>query len=455
MSGTKKERIPLIGLPGMTREGKLAMISQFLGFGMDAYDMGLVIILAPVLTHVFVPPSKAGLAWQYVMILLTYSITMAARPFGSAFFGHYADKFGRRRIFLITMAGVGIVTGVTAFLPTYAEIGIWAWVLFALMRFLMGFIFGGEYAVGHTFTMELCPKDIRGRVGGIIQSGFPFGYMLNAFVFAAFSAVMSEEAMIAVGWRYVFLTGLIPVFIALVIRRMLPESPMYKLAKERGELEKHPFLSLFKPPALWTFLIILVFMSGLFIRDYTVYSYIPDILTLKGHGFDYTTYSLIYGFSLFITVLGYIFYGWLSDYTGRRKLTILWNIYILIIGIPAYYLLYIAALSHIIGLALLATIIVCSLKFTWGMLPAWLAENFPTKRRSSGVGFGYSGGVFVGAWYSIYTWWVHSIPQIQAIEGEVQWLSPAIVGIIGAVMCIIAILFVPERKGIDLAEIKE
>ncbi|MGB9809913.1 MAG: MFS transporter, partial [Caldanaerobacter sp.] len=217
----------------------------------------------------------------------------------------------------------------------------------------------------------------------------------------------------------------------------------------------HPFLSLFKPPALWTFLIILVFMSGLFIRDYTVYSYIPDILTLKGHGFDYATYGLIYGISLFITVLGYWFYGWLSDYVGRRALTIWYNIYILIIGIPAYWFLYTSALARSVGLALIATIILCSLKFTWGMLPAWLAENFPTKRRSSGVGFGYSGGVFVGAWYSIYTWWVHCIPQIKAIEGEVQWLSPAIVGIIGAVMCLIAILFVPERKGIDLAEIKE
>ena len=394
----EKDKIPYFGFPGLGKEGKLAMISQFLGFGMDSYDMGLVIVLAPVLTHVFTAPT-GSLAWQYVTILLTYSITMAARPFGSAFFGHYADKFGRRRIFLMTMAGVGIVTAITAFLPTYAEIGVWAWVLFAILRFVMGFMFGGEYAVGHTFTMELCPKDIRGRVGGVIQAGFPFGYMLASLVFSGFSSVLSKEAMISVGWRYVFLTGLIPVFVALAVRRMLPESPMFEHAKEKGELEKHPFLSLFKPPALWTFLIILFFMSGLFIRDYTVYSYIPDILTLKGKGFDYTTYGLIYAFSLFITVLGYIWYGWLSDYIGRRKLTIWYNIYILIIGIPAYHFLYTSTLAHSVGLALIATIITCSLKFTWGMLPAWLAENFPTKRRSSGVGFGYSGGIFVGAWY--------------------------------------------------------
>jgi len=450
----EKKRIPLVGFPGMTKEGKLAMISQFLGFGMDAYDLELVIVLAPVLTHVFASPTQ-GLAWQYVTILLTYSITMAARPFGSAFFGHYADKFGRRRIFLITMAGVGIAAGLIAALPTYAEAGVWAWVLLAIIMFAMGFMFGGEYAVGHTFTMELCPKDIRGRVSGIIQSGFQFGYMLACLVFAAFSAVMGQEAMISVGWRYVFLTGLAPVFVALVVGKILPESPLYEHAKEKGELEKNPFFSLFKPPALWTFLIILVFMSGGFIRFYTISAYIPDILTLKGRGFDYTTYGLIYGFSSFIAVLVSWFGGWLSDYIGRKMLVVWSAIYNLIIGIPAYYFLYTSSLTRSIDLALIATIIICSLNLQGGMLPAWLAESFPTKRRSSGVGFGYSAGVFIGAWYSIYTWWVHCIPQIQAIEGEVQWLSPAIVGVVGAIISLIAILFVPERKGIDLTEIKD
>jgi len=450
----EKRKIPLTGFPGLTKDAKIAMVSQFLGFGMDAYDLALVVTLAPVLSHVFVTPTGSA-AWQYLVILLTYSITMFVRPLGAAIFGHYADRIGRRRIFLITMAGVGVVTGATAFLPTYAEVGVWAWVLFATMRLIMGIFMGGETAAGHTFTMELAPKDIRGRVAGIIQSGYPFGYMLSTLVFAAFSSVMSKEAMISVGWRYVFLTGLAPVAVALAVRLFLPESPLFKQVKEKGELEKHPFLSLFKPPIVWGFLTLLILMTGLILTDYTIYSYIPYLLTLQGRGFDYTTYALIYAFSLAVTVFGYWFYGWITDFVGRRRFTILWSIYVIIASFPALYLLYTSAIAHSIVLALIATTITCSLKFTWGMIPAWLAENFPTKRRASGVGFGYTGGMLLGSWYSVYIWWIHCIPQIQAIEGEIYLVSPAIVMVIGGIITLITMYFMPDRTGIDLAEIKE
>ena len=89
------------------RDTKQAMISQFLGFGLDAYDMAMVVVMAPILGKLFISPGGTA-AWQYTKVLLFYSITMAARPVGSAFFGHYADKIGRKNLLIFTIAGVAV-----------------------------------------------------------------------------------------------------------------------------------------------------------------------------------------------------------------------------------------------------------------------------------------------------------------------------------------------------------
>ena len=149
-------------------------MSQFLGFMLDAYDMGLVLVMAPILVKIFVSP-KGSSAWQYIVIVFTYSITMAARPIGSAIFGRFADRIGRRLLLVVTIAGVGVMSLLGGFLPTYAQVGVWAYVVFCVLRLSMGIFFGGVYAVGHTFAIEYAPQKRRGAIGGFIQSGFPLG----------------------------------------------------------------------------------------------------------------------------------------------------------------------------------------------------------------------------------------------------------------------------------------
>ena len=436
----------------LSKDAKMAMVSQFLGFMLDAYDMALVLVMAPLLVQIFVSP-KGNVAWQYITIVLTYSITMAARPFGSAIFGHYADRIGRRLLLVITIAGVGVTSFLSAFLPTYHQVGGWAYILFAFVRFLMGCLFGGEYAVGHTFAIEHAPETRRGAIGGFIQSGFPIGFVIASLVFAAISYVLDENAMLRFGWRIMFITGVLPAFLAVYIRKMLPESPEFEKAKKNGNLEKTPFLSLFKPPALWTFLQVFVFMTGLFLTDYSVYGFLPNILTLEGRGFDTTTYSLIYGFALFMAFLGYNFYGWLSDLVGRRKLTLYYCVFLVLSGIPVYYVLYHAAVARNIKLALVGTTMAAMLKLAWGVIPAYLAERFPTKRRAVGVGFGYSSGTILGAWFCAYVWWAHKIPWIKAIEKQDLWLSPAVILTIGATMTFLSLLYSPETKDLELSEV--
>ena len=436
----------------LNKDTKMAMASQFLGFMLDAYDMALVLVMAPILVKVFVSP-KGSEAWQYITIVLTYSITMAARPVGSAIFGHYADKVGRQRLLVMTIAGVGVISGVAGALPTYQQIGIWSYVLFCVLRFFMGCFFGGEYAVGHTFAIEHAPAKQRGAIGGFVQSGFPLGYVFASLVFALISVLAGKAAMATYGWRITFMTGLVPVILALYIRRMLPESPEFKKAKERGDIDKAPFFSLFKPPALWDFIQVFVFMTGLFLTDYSVYGFLPNLLTLGGRGFDPTTYSLIYGFALFMAFLGYNFYGWLSDITGRKPLTQWYCAFLIVFGIPVYYVLYHAAIARNVMLAVLGTTMAAMLKLAWGVVPAYLSERFPTKRRAVGVGFGYSAGALIGAWFSAYVWWAHKIPFIRSVEGEDMWLSPAVILTIGSIITLASLFYSPETKGIALSDV--
>ncbi len=438
----------------LSADTKKAMFSQFLGFGLDAYDMAMVVVLAPILAKLFIAPGGSA-AWQYTKVLLLYSITMAARPVGSAFFGHYADKIGRRWLLMLTIAGVGVMSLLAGFLPTYASVGAWAYLLFSILRFLMGCFFGGEYAVGHTFAIEHAPRSRRGAIGGFVQSGFPLGYVFASLVVALISKLAGNAGMLSYGWRICFVTGIVPVFLAFYIRTSLHESPEFEKAKASGKVEKAPFLTLFKPPQLWAFLQVFVFMTGLFLTDYSVYGYLPSILKLGGRGFDTTTYALIYGFALFLSFLGYNFYGWLSDKTGRKILTQWYCLFLVVFAVPVYYVLYHAAVDRNLGMAVLGCCMAGMLKLAWGMLPAYLCERFPTKTRATGVGFGYSAGALIGAWFSIYVLLAHSIPYIASIEGKDLWLSPAVILTIGAIMTWVSLLFSPETKDLELDEVGE
>jgi len=340
----------------VSRDAKRAMVSQFLGFGLDAYDMALVIVLAPLLTKVFATPTSSA-AWQYLSVVLFYSITMAARPLGAAIFGHYADKIGRRFLLMLTIGGVGLMSLLSAFIPTRAQVGMGlAYLIFGILRFLMGVFFGGEYAVGHAFAIEHAPQARRGAIGGFIQSGFPMGYALASFVIMGFSVALGEAAMQDYGWRIIFATGTAPVLLALYIRKALVESPEFEKAKRTGKIEKRPFATLFKPPTVWVFLQVFFFMTGLFLTDYAIYAFIPKILQGKNK-FGLTDYTFIYGVALFFAFVGYNVYGWISDKLGRKRLTQWYCVAVVILGIPLYHILINAAYNRSFKLALAGAIL--------------------------------------------------------------------------------------------------
>jgi MFS transporter, MHS family, proline/betaine transporter len=106
-------------------------------------------------------------------------------------------------------------------------------------------------------------------------------------------------------------------------------------------------------------------------------------------------------------------------------------------------------------MAVVGTVMAAMLKLAWGVVPAYLCERFPTRRRAAGVGFGYSSGALLGAWFSVYVWWAHKIPFIAAIEKQDMWLSPAVILTIGSIMTFISLWYSPETKDLQLDEVGE
>ena len=137
---------------------------------------------------------------------------MAARPIGSAFFGAYADKIGRRFLLMFTIGGVGVMSLLCGFLPTYAQVGVRSYVLYCVLRFFMGIFFGGEYAVGHTFAIEYAPQQTARRHRRIYSVRLPPGLRAGVAGLCPISYFCGKEAILAYGWRIAFMTGVLPGF---------------------------------------------------------------------------------------------------------------------------------------------------------------------------------------------------------------------------------------------------
>ncbi|WP_069806652.1 MFS transporter [Vulcanisaeta thermophila] len=431
-----------------TRQGAMALLGQTIGFFLDAYDLMFVTAMTPILAKVLLPPKLP--AWlAYFITLYGYVFTLIARPLGSALFGNYADIIGRRNVLMITLLGAGVLSALTAAIPTYAQVGIMAYIIFSILRFIEGIFIGGEYAAGHPFVLEQVPIKWRGFAGGVDQSGFAFGVAMGGAVVTWFTLWLGPEKMLLYGWRYVFLTGLAPAIVGLIIRYTLPESPIFQEVKEQGKLERVPFFSLFNTKErVLTFLQVMLVMTGMFYCSWSMFNYFVGILTETG--LPGATASFFYAIAGLVDAISLWFAGLMSDFIGRRLAIIVAGIGSAIMALPSFYILHLGASLRSSLLLWLGTFLVgWFTNWIWGVEPAYLAERFATVRRGSGVGFGYSSGIFLSTTLMPY-WSILLYPVFHSM-----WPIAAIMLIIGGTLGAIGAAIGPETKGVSLRIARE
>lgn len=221
------------------------LFASLIGTTIEFFDFYIyataAVLVFPKLFFPASDPASATLA-----SLATFGIAFLARPVGSALFGHFGDRVGRKTTLVIALSAMGLSTVVIGVLPTYQSIGFAAPLLLAICRFGQGLGLGGEWGGAVLLAIENAPPGKRAWYGMFPQLGAPIGFFLSGAVFFLLSRVLTNQQFFAFGWRLPFLASAVLVFLGLYVRLTITETPVFQKALERQEQVKVPFFAVFR-----------------------------------------------------------------------------------------------------------------------------------------------------------------------------------------------------------------
>src|SRR6516225_9257702 len=202
------------------------LFASLVGTAIEFFDFYIYATAAVlVFPRLFFPasdPTSATLA-----SLATFAIAFLARPIGSAFFGHFGDRIGRKTTLIAALLTMGLSTVAIGVLPTYASIGVAAPLLLALCRFGQGLGLGGEWGGAVLLAVENAPPRKRALYGMFPQLGAPVGFILSGTVFLVLSRWLSNEQFFGFGWRIPFLASSVLVLLGLYVHLTITETPVF------------------------------------------------------------------------------------------------------------------------------------------------------------------------------------------------------------------------------------
>jgi SHS family lactate transporter-like MFS transporter len=353
-------------------EGRLgwrfAVASGILGWVLDAFDFFVVIFLLDTLAaHLKVP--KLSIVW-------TISVTLAMRPVGALLFGTLADRFGRRKPLMVCVAYFSIITILSGFAPNYF--------FFIVMRALYGIGMGGYWGIGASFAMENAPRKRRGLFSGLMQGGYPFGYLVTA--------VCMQFVEPHFGWRSMFLVGTPLAALIIILTALSPESDAWELNHMGSVL--NIFRTLWQHAGSFAYLLlVMVVMSCLSHGTQDLY---PDFLKCLSFVRDASILGMAPLFGIPIVynigaIAGALFFGGMSERFGRRR-SMIAALILSLLSIPAW-----AFGGGLLALVVGSFVMQAGVQGAFGVIPAHLNELSPDAVRSLFPGFVYQLGVLVAS----------------------------------------------------------
>ena len=413
---------------------------------MEWYDFLTFATLAVIFAPLFFPSTDPNTA--LLASLATFGVGMVVRPIGAALFGSMGDRIGRKPVFKITIALMGIATVSVGFLPTYAQAGIWAPILLVSLRLLQGLSAGGEIGGSAIYLTEHAGNERRGFKTSFLQLMGPLGILFSTLQIALLRSYLTPEEFQTWGWRVPFWVSIILLMIAFKARMALEETPIFlELIKNKQHAE-NPFITNFRDPQTRKrmFLLFFCISSGGAVLFFCVQVYTaiflktsvklaPEIVDLLS---IYAT-AVLFPFT--------IFSGWLSDKIGRKPVVVGGLTLGALFIYPAFQLLqYLAEQGNISLVGAVLTGLSFILALVVGPQTALLAELFPAKTRNSAATFPHNlaAGWIGGLLPLIVTWlnqqWGNDLAGL---------LYPTI--FLGAAS-ILALLHLPETRDVQLAK---
>ncbi len=313
-----------------------------LGTMFEWYDFFLYGSLATHIgSHFF---SSVNETSAFIFALAAFAAGFLVRPFGALVFGSIGDVVGRKSTFLITMGIMGLATFVVGLLPGFARIGMTAPIVLVALRLLQGLALGGEYGGAAVYVAEHAPPGRRGFYTSWINAMATAGLLLSLVVIMGTRATMTTEAFAAWGWRIPFLASALLLGISLWIRLRLEESPVFRRMKAEASLSKAPLSEAF---GNWSNVkLVLVALFGAVVGTSVVW-YTGQFYALFFLERVLRVESLIANelvtLALSIAAPSYVFFGWLSDWVGRKTVLLAAYALALFTFFPAFHWLTAAA----------------------------------------------------------------------------------------------------------------
>ena len=370
---------------GLKKSEWMQVLSSWSGWVMDGYVSITYALVAVTISKVLFPPIYLAL----IATVLGFIVSAVARLIGSIILGNFfGDKLGRKTMLTITVFFFSIFSASVALIPTFTQIGILAPAILYVALFLVGFFAGAEYGGGTALATESVPPERRGFVGAFVQSGFGVGYFIVSLVFFALDSFYGQTAFQAFGWRVLFATSIIPGILALVLRLFTRESKVFTDMQKENKVEKIPLRNMVKEVPLGIAFAIMITAGLLFVNGATL-SFYPIVME-KFESIPYSTVGLAIALINLISLFGVWIGGMLSNRLGGRRISM--AIYSIAFLITTYPLIYFG-LSHSLFAVVAAFSVQAFIEaMIFATLPAFLAEKFSKRYRSTAVGFSYNAG---------------------------------------------------------------
>jgi SHS family lactate transporter-like MFS transporter len=395
----------IAALTGWTSEQKHVVAASFLGWTLDAFDFFLLVFVLKDIAQEF--------NTQITEVTFAILLTLAMRPIGAYLFGRAADRWGRRPTLMIDVLLYSFIELASGFAPSLTVL--------LVLRAIFGIAMGGEWGVGASLTMESIPPHARGFVSGLLQSGYPTGYFLASIVYGLLFQY--------IGWRGMFMVGVIPALLVFYIRRKVPESPSWKPSTERSST-----LAIVK--SHWQIGIYAVLLMTAFnFFSHGTQDLYPTFLQVQ-HGMSPHEVGLIAVIYNIGAIIGGISFGSLSEYFGRRRIIIIASLLSLVV-LPLW-----AFSTSAVWLAAGAFLMQVMVQGAWGVIPVHLNELSPDDARGTFPGFVYQLGNLIAS--------VNATLQAGIAVHYGGQYSIALAVVAGTVAIVIAVLTAlgTEAKGI-------